>query len=89
MKKQPAEIGPGGLLVTRVACHPRDDLVAAGYADGSVLLLSPSREPWAVVQVGDGAPVSALAWSPAGNGLAAGTEAGRVGLLPFPPPLAD
>lgn len=89
MKKQPAEIGPGGLLVTRVACHPRDDLVAAGYEDGSVLLLSPSKNAWAVVQVGDGAPVSALAWSPSGEGLAAGSESGRVGLLPFPPPLAD
>jgi WD40 repeat protein len=81
MGKQPRLLAPSQARVGVVACHPRQPLVAAGYADGAVLL----------VRIGDGAlieakgkgdaPVSALGWDAAGQTLAFGTEAGEGGVL--------
>lgn len=83
MDKQPVELGPGGLLVSHVACHPGEDAIAAGYADGSALLLRPADDRGAVVQVSTGAPISALSWSTEGDAVAIGDEDGRVGVLPL------
>jgi hypothetical protein len=33
MGKPPLELGAREALVTRVACHPRQEMVAIGYAD--------------------------------------------------------
>jgi hypothetical protein len=67
--------------VTAVACHPKQEVVAVGYADGTVLL----------VRIDDGAevlgkkpgegPVTALGWDSAGTLLAWGTEAGEAGVI--------
>lgn len=67
MNKAPAEIGPGSPLVTRVACQPGGDAMAAGYEDGSALLLRLADDDAAVLQAAAGEPVSALAWSPRGD----------------------
>lgn len=83
MNKRPTEIGPGGLLVTRVASHPTEDAIAAGYEDGSALLLRRTDDKGAVLQVAGGSPVTAIAWSSAGHGIATGCEDGRLGLLPL------
>jgi WD40 repeat protein len=83
MNKRPVEIGPGGLLVSRVSSHPTKDAIAAGYEDGSALLLRRADEKGAVLQVAGGGPVTAIAWSPAGHGVAVGCEDGRLGLLPL------
>src|SRR4029079_17913988 len=38
MGKAPLELGTrGNMMVTCVACHPSDDIVAIGYQDGMVL----------------------------------------------------
>ena len=38
MGKAPLELGTrGDTMVTTVACHPTDDIVAIGYADGMVM----------------------------------------------------
>lgn len=50
MNKSALELGPGGLLVTRVATHPSEDAIAAGYEDGSVLLLRLADDKSVVVQ---------------------------------------
>ena len=77
MGKAPLELGAGnGVICTRVACHPLQDMVAAGFADGSVLLADIGTERLLPVCGAGGSPVSALAWSGDGATLAFGTEAG-------------
>jgi WD40 repeat protein len=80
--KPPAELAQiDGVFVTRVACHPQLDMVAAGYKDGSVLLADiPTKRALPIKAAGD-SPISALAWSPEGARLAFGTEAGRAAIV--------
>ena len=82
MGKAPMELGTRGYsMVTAVACHPAEDLVAIGYADGMILgvRFSDSRE--VVLRRGGKSPVSALAWDKAGFRLAFGTEEGDCGVV--------
>jgi WD40 repeat protein len=82
MGKPPLELAAGaGVLATRVACHPTQDVVAAGFADGMVILADITTR-----RILPGAPpgkgsVSALAWGPSGSFLAYGTEDGHAALL--------
>ena len=76
MGKQPKMFAAFAVRVTAVACHPKQEVVAVGYADGTVLL----------VRIDDGAevlgkkpgegPVTALGWDAAGTLLAWGNRAG-------------
>ncbi len=77
MGKAPMELAGGdGVLCTRVACHPRDEIVAGGFADGLVVLADVnSSRILPIVPPGHG-PVSALAWNATGSHLAIGTEQG-------------
>ena len=80
--KPPLELAQiEGILCTRIACHPKDELVAAGYANGALILAQISTRRVVVLNEGGPSPVSALAWSPNGTRLAFGTEAGLAGLL--------
>ncbi len=67
--------------VTAVACHPKQEVLAAGYADGQLLLVRLEDGAAILVRPADGAPISALAWSPSGQSLAFGTEDGKAGVL--------
>ncbi|MBB6254590.1 WD40 repeat domain-containing protein [Nitrospirillum iridis] len=69
-----------GAIVTRVAFHPREDLLAVGYDDGAVTLARPADDRTLDVD-GRGAPITALAWNDAGTWLGWGAEDGRIGLL--------
>jgi WD40 repeat protein len=81
MGKQPKMFAAFAVRVTAIACHPKQEVVAVGYADGTVLL----------VRIDDGAevlgkkpgegPVTALGWDAAGTLLAFGTEAGEAGVV--------
>ena len=84
MGKAPTELAGGdGAQVTRVAPHPQHEAVAAGYADGLVVLADiPSGRVLPVAPPGPG-PVSALAWSADGGQLAIGTEGGFVAVVDF------
>jgi WD40 repeat protein len=86
MGKAPEELAGGdAVLVTRVACHPEHEVIAAGFADGLVLLTEiASRKVLPVAAPGRG-PVSALAWSADGRWLALGTETGFAALVDFAP----
>ena len=77
MGKPPTELAGGdGVTCTYVACHPKDDLVAAAFADGLVVIADiGSARILPVAGAGRG-PVSALAWSLDGSHLAFGTEGG-------------
>ena len=80
--KAPVELAQiEGVLCTRVACHPREEVIAAGYADGSVVMAQIGTRKLVVVAEPGGAPVSALAWSPDGGKLLFGTETGSAALV--------
>src|SRR6267378_1761846 len=62
MGKEPAMLGPLQARVTQVAGHPKQDIFAAGYSNGTVLMVR--MEDGAEILVrGKGEPVSALAWN--------------------------
>ncbi len=84
MGKPPLELAGGdGIMCTRVASHPKDDIVAGGFADGLVVVAHiESSRILPVVPPGHG-PVSALAWSPGGSHLAIGTETGYAAIVDF------
>jgi hypothetical protein len=82
MGKAPKELlGGDQVLVTRVACHKQQEVVAAGFADGMVALAEiGSGRAVPVAAPGRGA-ISALAWGDHGAALAFGTETGFAGLV--------
>ncbi len=82
MGKPPLELAKiEGVLCTRVACHPKEDLVAAGYADGTVLVAQIATQKLVVIADATGAPISALGWSPDGGRLLFGTETGIAAIV--------
>ncbi len=81
MGRQPTLLARRDARVTVVACHPRQPVVATGFADGTVLLVRIEDGAAILVRQGDGEPVSALGWDTGGTTVAYGTEAGRAGVL--------
>lgn len=81
MGKPPLQLGAREVLVTRVACHPKDEMVAVGYQDGMILAVRFADAEEAVMRRPGGGPVSALAWDQAGRQLAWGTEEGVGGVV--------
>lgn len=79
--KRPLLLGQAETIVSRVAFHPRHDILAIGYADGAVALVRIDDERVAAVESANGAAISALAWRSDGGMLAWGDENGRTGLL--------
>lgn len=81
MGKQPRMYAAFAVRATRIACHPKQEIVAVGYADGTILM----------VRIDDGAeilgkhpsngPVTALNWDATGSLLGFGTEAGEAGVI--------
>jgi WD40 repeat protein len=82
MGKAPSEMAGGdNVLCTRVAPHPQHEMVAAGFADGLVILADVSSERILPVAPPGHGSVSALAWSGDGSRLAFGTETGFAALV--------
>ncbi len=79
--KPPLLLGRREALVTRVAFHPREEIVAIGYADGAVLIADIAENATAEIIAPTGAPIAALAWSAVRMQLAAGDEAGRAHVM--------
>jgi len=74
--------------VTRIAAHPHRKLLAAGYANGTVVLCQPDRSDLLRLRAaGSGrnlGGISALAFSPSGDCLAIGTDGGEIAVLALP-----
>jgi WD40 repeat protein len=81
MGKQPKLLAPSEHKVEAVACHPKQDIVAAGYTDGMVLLVRVEDGAEILAKKPGDAPVTALAWSADGTMLAFGTENGEAGIV--------
>jgi len=83
MGRQPTILAQNAARVTAVACHPKQPVVAVGYADGKVLLVRTEDGALILVNEANGEPVSAIAWAVDGQTLCFGTEGGKAGALIF------
>ena len=81
MGKEPAMLAPLQARVSMVACHPKQDIFAAGYSDGTVLMVRLTDGAEILVRKPGAVPVSALAWNAKGTLLAIAAEDGDAGLL--------
>jgi len=81
MGKTPRILAPTEAQVETVACHPKQDVVAVGYADGLVLLVRIEDGAEVLARKSDASSVTALAWSATGDRLAFGTEEGAAGVI--------
>jgi WD40 repeat protein len=81
MGKQPRLLAPSKERVVAVACHPKEAVIATGYADGMILLVRLQDGAEILARHPAGSPVSALAWSASGAQLAFGAEDGEGGVL--------
>ena len=80
--KSPTELaGGGGVLCTQVACHPQQDVVAGGFADGLVVLADILTARIVPMAAPDQGPVTALGWSSDGSYLGFGTERGFAAII--------
>jgi WD40 repeat protein len=79
--KTPRILAPHAQRVAIVACHPAQEVVAAGYEDGLILLVRIADGAEILARKPGGSPVTALAWDPAGTMLAFGTEDGEAGIV--------
>jgi WD40 repeat protein len=84
MGKAPLELAGGdGIICNQVACNPKDEIVAGGFADGLVVVAHITSSRILPVVPPDHGPISTLAWSPDGTQLAVGTETGFAALIDF------
>lgn len=81
MGRQPKLLAPQEVRVSVVACHPKQPVVAVGYANGLVLLVRIDDGALIQVRAADGVPVTALGWDAACQTLAYGAESGEAGVL--------
>ncbi|WP_213740773.1 WD40 repeat domain-containing protein [Bradyrhizobium sp. dw_411] len=81
MGKEPAMLAPLQARASMVACHPKQDIFAAGYSDGTILMVRLQDGAEILVRKNGTAPVSALAWNAKGTLLAFADEEGDAGLL--------
>jgi WD40 repeat protein len=83
MGKEPAMLAPLQARVTVVACHPKQDVLAAGYSDGTILMVRLEDGAEILVRRNGTPPVAALAWNARGTLLAFADEEGNGGILPL------
>jgi WD40 repeat protein len=81
MGKAPRMLAPADSQVQVVACHPKEEVVAAGHADGRVLLVRVEDGAEILARHPGAAPVSTLAWNASGNTLLFGTDDGDAGVV--------
>jgi WD40 repeat protein len=81
MGKAPRQLAAFGVRAEVVACHPKQEVIAAGYSDGLVLLVRIDDGAEILAKKPDKVPVSALAWDSSGTLLAWGGEDGKAGIV--------
>ncbi len=82
MGKSPRELGTrGNSLVTCVAFHPAEEVVAVGYADGMILACRIDDGNEAVLRRGGKGAITAMRWDQAGLRAAFGSEIGDCGVI--------
>jgi hypothetical protein len=66
-----------------VACHPKQDILACGYSDGTVLMVRLEDGAEILVRKNGTPPVAALGWNAKGTLLAFADDEGNGGILPL------
>ena len=79
--KSPRMLAPYPARAVIVSCHPKEPVVAAGYADGLLLLVRIEDGAEILAKKPGAAPVTALGWRADGAALAFGTEDGEAGVI--------
>jgi len=81
MGKQPKLLATSQARVSVVACHPKQPVVAAGFSDGSIVLVRLDDGALIEARAADQQQASALGWNQTGQVLAFGTDSGDAGVL--------
>jgi WD40 repeat protein len=81
MGKNPKVLSPAEQRISAVAAHPRQEVCAAGFEDGMILLTRIEDGAEVLARNHAASPVTALAWNAAGSRLAFGTEDGDAGVI--------
>jgi WD40 repeat protein len=79
--KAPLHPGEREALVTAVAFHPSEEVLAIGYADGAAILVRLTDNAGMQLLDPSGGAVTALAWRPDGASLAIGDESGAGAII--------
>jgi WD40 repeat protein len=83
MGKEPSMLAPLQVRVSAVACHPKQDILACGYSDGTILMVRLEDGAEILVRRNGTAAVAALGWNARGTLLAFADEEGEAGILPL------
>jgi len=81
MGKPPKELAASEGIVKRVATHPKQEVVAAGFDTGLTVMADLTTDRLLPLAGPGRGAVTALAWSPSGATLAFGTETGFAAIL--------
>jgi WD40 repeat protein len=82
MGKAPLELGTrGNMMVTSVACHPTEDVVAIGYADGMILAGRFADQKEVLLRRPGKGAITSMMWDREGRRLVFGSEAGDCGVV--------
>jgi WD40 repeat protein len=82
MGQTPLQLGTrGDNLVSAVACHPKEDVVAVGYQDGMILMCRFEDNAEVLLRRPGLGPVSTMTWNADGVRLAFGTETAEAGIV--------
>jgi len=82
MGKAPLELGAmGKVMVTEVACHPREEVVAIGYENGMIVAARIADGKEAVLRREGFAPITRLGWDAGGRRIAFGSGEGEAGII--------
>ncbi len=75
--REPLQLGwSNATFVTAMAAHPTDNVMAAGFADGAVVMIDLASKKAFSATAPSGHAVTALAFSPSGDSLIAGSANG-------------
>jgi WD40 repeat protein len=83
MGKEPTMLAPLQVRVSVVACHPKQDILACGYSDGTILMVRLEDGAEILVRRNGTAAVAAVGWNAKGTLLAFSDEEGEAGILPI------
>ncbi len=82
MGKAPLELGTrANILVTNVAFHPADEVLAIGFIDGMILAVRVADGKEALLRRPGKGAITSMAWSANGKLLAFASEAGDCGVV--------
>lgn len=80
--KAPAELGTrGDTMVTAVAFHTTDEILAIGYADGMVLAARVADQKEVLLRRPGKGAITTMAWDAEGRRIAFGSETGDCGVI--------